>query len=293
MAEASVAVIGGSGFYQMEGLSDLQELRPETPFGPTSDAIVIGTLEGQRVAFLPRHGVGHRILPGELPVKANIYALKTLGVEHIISISACGSLQQQIAPLDLVIPDQLIDRTKGRDSTFFGSGIVGHIAFADPFCPALSAVLADCAERAGPRVHRGGTLVVMEGPAFSTRAESQLYRSWGASLIGMTALPEAKLAREAEICYAAVACATDYDVWHESEADVSVDLIVANLLKNVEVSKAIVRLAVQRLPARDACPCPTALATALITTPEAIPEQVKRDLAPIIGKYLPATPVNA
>ncbi len=293
MAEASVAVIGGSGFYQMEGLSELQALRPETPFGPTSDAIVIGTLEGQRVAFLPRHGVGHRILPGELPAKANIYALKTLGVEHIISISACGSLQERIAPLDLVIPDQLIDRTRGRDSTFFGNGIVGHIAFADPFCPALSAVLAGCAEQAGPRVHRGGTLVVMEGPAFSTRAESQLYRAWGASLIGMTALPEAKLAREAEICYAAVACATDYDVWHESEADVSVDLIVANLLKNVEVSKQIVRAAVQRLPDRSGCPCPTALATALITTPEAVPEQVKRDLAPIIGKYLPATPVNA
>jgi 5'-methylthioadenosine phosphorylase len=293
MAEASVAVIGGSGFYQMEGLGDLQELRPETPFGPTSDAIVIGTLEGQRVAFLPRHGVGHRILPGELPVKANIYALKTLGVQQIISISACGSLQEQIAPLDLVIPDQLIDRTKGRDSTFFGHGIVGHIAFADPFCPALSAVLADCAEQAGSRVHRGGTLVVMEGPAFSTRAESQLYRSWGASLIGMTALPEAKLAREAEICYAAVACATDYDVWHESEEDVSVELIVANLLKNVEVSKQIVRAAVQRLPDRGSCPCPTALATALITAPEVVPEQLKRDLAPIIGKYLPATPVNA
>ncbi len=293
MAEASVAVIGGSGFYQIEGLDDLHERRPETPFGSPSDAITIGTLAGQRVAFLPRHGVGHRLLPGELPVKANIYALKTLGVEHIISISACGSLQEQIAPLDLVIPDQLIDRTKGRDSTFFGDGLVGHISFADPFCPALSRVLAECAEQAGPRVHRGGTLVVMEGPAFSTRAESQLYRSWGASLIGMTALPEAKLAREAEICYAAVACATDYDVWHESEEDVTVELIVANLLKNVEVSKRIVRAAVQRLPDRGACQCSSALASALITTPELVPVQVKRELAPILGKYLPATPVSA
>src|SRR5579859_296933 len=290
MAEASVAVIGGSGFYQMEGLQELREVRPRTPFGPPSDAIVIGTLASQRVAFLPRHGVGHRLLPGELPVRANIFALKTLGVEHIISISACGSLQERIAPLDLVIPDQLIDRTRGRESSFFGHGLVGHISFADPFCPALAAVLADCAEQAGPRVHRGGTLVVMEGPAFSTRAESQLYRSWGASLIGMTALPEAKLAREAEICYAAVACATDYDVWHESEEDVSVELIVANLLKNVEVSKQIVRAAVQRLPNRDACGCSSALATALITMPELVPEQLKRDLAPILGKYLPASP---
>jgi 5'-methylthioadenosine phosphorylase len=293
MSEASVAVIGGSGFYQMEGLSDVRELRLETPFGPTSDAIVAGTLDGVRIAFLPRHGVGHRLLPSELPVRANIYALKTLGVEHIISISACGSLQEQISPLDLVIPDQLIDRTKGRESTFFGDGLVAHISFAEPFCPALSAVLADCAVAAGPHVHRGGTLVVMEGPAFSTRAESNLYRSWGASLIGMTALPEAKLAREAEICYAAVACATDYDVWHESEADVSVELVVANLLKNVDVSKRIVRAAVQRLPDRSACPCPNALADAVITAPEVVPEQMKRDLAPIIGRYLPASAVSA
>jgi 5'-methylthioadenosine phosphorylase len=224
-----------------------------------------------------------------VPSRANIWALKTLGVEHIISISACGSLQEQIAPLDLVIPDQLIDRTKRRPSTFFGDGIVAHIGFADPFCPELSRVLGDCAEGTGPRVHRGGTLVVMEGPAFSTRAESELYRTWGASLIGMTALPEAKLAREAEICYAAVACTTDYDCWHETEADVTADLILANLLKNVEVSKRIVRDAVTRLTADRTCPCANALQTAIITQPDRVPRQVKRDLAPIIGRYLRMT----
>jgi 5'-methylthioadenosine phosphorylase len=288
MADATVAVIGGSGFYEMDGLSDIHQVKVETPFGHPSDAITIGTLERVRVAFLPRHGVGHRILPGELPVRANMYALKTLGVEFIISISACGSLQQEIQPLDLVIPNQLIDRTKGRESSFFGEGIVAHIGFADPFCPHLSMVLALSAAEAGPTVHRGGTLVVMEGPAFSTRAESELYRSWGASLIGMTALPEAKLAREAEICYAAVACATDYDCWHSVEEDVSVDLVLANLLKNVEVSKRIVRSAVTRLPAVRDCACATALQTAIITRPQFVPEQVKRDLAPIIGRYMPA-----
>jgi len=289
MAEATVAVIGGSGFYQMEGLTGIHQVNLDTPFGKTSDAITIGTLEGAQVAFLPRHGAGHRLLPSEVPSRANIWALKTLGVEHIISISACGSLQEQIAPLDIVIPDQLIDHTKGRPSTFFGDGIVAHIGFADPFCPELSRVLGDCAEGTGPRVHRGGTLVVMEGPAFSTRAESELYRTWGASLIGMTALPEAKLAREAEICYAAVACATDYDCWHETEADVTADLILANLLKNVEVSKRIVRDAVTRLTADRTCPCANALQTAIITQPDRVPRQVKRDLAPIIGRYLRMT----
>ena len=289
MAEATVAVIGGSGFYQMEGLTGIHQVNLDTPFGKTSDAITIGTLEGAQVAFLPRHGAVHRLLPSEVPSRANIWALKTLGVEHIISISACGSLQEQIAPLDIVIPDQLIDHTKGRPSTFFGDGIVAHIGFADPFCPELSRVLGDCAEGTGPRVHRGGTLVVMEGPAFSTRAESELYRTWGASLIGMTALPEAKLAREAEICYAAVACATDYDCWHETEADVTADLILANLLKNVEVSKRIVRDAVTRLTADRTCPCANALQTAIITQPDRVPRQVKRDLAPIIGRYLRMT----
>ncbi len=288
MARARVGVIGGSGFYQMDGLTNIHGVSVETPFGAPSDAITIGTLAGIDVAFLPRHGGAHGILPGELPARANIYALKTLGVEFIISISACGSLQEQIHPLDLVIPDQLIDRTKGRESSFFGDGIVAHIGFADPFCPRLSSVLGDCAEAAGPRVHRSGTLVVMEGPAFSTRAESNLYRSWGASLIGMTALPEAKLAREAEICYAAVACATDYDCWHETEADVTTDLILANLLKNVEVSKQIVAAAVLSLPATRDCLCASALATAIVTQAQFVPDQLKRDLAPIIGKYMPA-----
>jgi 5'-methylthioadenosine phosphorylase len=288
MAEARVGVIGGSGFYQMNGLTNVRHLNVQTPFGAPSDAITIGTLDGVNVAFLPRHGGAHGILPGELPARANIYALKTLGVEFIISISACGSLQEQIRPLDLVIPDQLIDRTKGRESTFFGDGIVAHIGFADPFCPQLSALLADCAEAAGPAVHRSGTLVVMEGPAFSTRAESNLYRAWGASLIGMTALPEAKLAREAEVCYAAVACATDYDCWHETEEDVTTDLILANLLKNVEVSKQIVSAAVSRLPATRDCACATALQTAIVTQAQYVPDRLKRDLAPIIGKYMPA-----
>lgn len=288
MARATVAVIGGSGFYQMDGLTEIEQAQIATPFGATSDAIAIGTLDGARIAFLPRHGAGHRISPSEIPVRANIWALKTLGVEHIISISACGSLREQIAPLDLVIPDQLIDRTHGRQSSFFGNGLVAHVGFADPFCPSLAATLAGCAEQAGPRVHRGGALVVMEGPAFSTRAESNLYRAWGASLIGMTALPEAKLAREAEICYAAIACATDYDCWHESAETVSVEMIVANLQRNVEVSKRIVRDAVRRLPARDACPCANALSTALITSPEVVPDKLKRDLAPIVGRYVPA-----
>jgi len=286
--EASVAVIGGSGFYRMEGLADLRAREVATPFGPPSDVITIGTLAGVQVAFLPRHGAGHRLSPSEIPARANIWALKSLGVERIISISACGSLQEKIAPLDLVIPDQLIDRTRGRANTFFTGGIVAHVGFADPFCPALSVALARWADTAVPRVHRGGTLVVMEGPAFSTRAESQLYRNWGASLIGMTALPEAKLAREAEICYAVVACATDYDCWRESEEDVTVEMIVANLVRNVEVSRQIVREAVSHLASIGACSCPTALATAIVTAPELVPDQVRRDLAPIIGRYLPA-----
>ena len=286
MAEATVAVIGGSGFYQMEGLVEVVTVKLSTPFGDPSDAITVGTLAGVRVAFLPRHGVGHRILPSELPVRANVWALKSLGVQYLISISAVGSLREELAPLHLVVPDQIIDRTRERPSTFFGSGLVVHVGFADPFCPRLSAALYRAALDAEAVVHQGGTYVVMEGPQFSTRAESNLYRSWGADLIGMTALPEAKLAREAEICYAAVACVTDYDCWHTVEEDVSADLILANLQRNVETSKRLVRLAVGRLPERD-CPCPNALQTALVTAPDLVPEQVKRDLAPIIGRYMP------
>jgi 5'-methylthioadenosine phosphorylase len=287
MAEATIAIIGGSGLYQMDGMADIREVAMKTPFGDPSDVVTIGNLGGVPIAFLPRHGRGHRISPTELPALANIYALKTLGVEWIISVSAVGSLKQEIAPLDLVIPDQLIDRTKSRVNSFFGGGIVAHVGFADPFCPVLSNILFQTASDSGAKVHRGGTFVVMEGPLFSTRAESNLYRSWGAGIIGMTALPEAKLAREAEICYATIACATDYDCWHESEEDVTVELIIASLLKNVATSKSIIRKLVDRIPAeRTGCPCPTALANAIVTDRRLIPAQVKADLAPLVGKYL-------
>ena len=288
MTATQVAVMGGSGFYQMEGLSDIEELRPETPFGPTSDAIVLGTLAGVRVAFLPRHGAGHRILPSELPVHANVWALKQLGVERIIAVSAVGSLREEIAPRHLVVPDQLIDRTRGRRNTFFGEGLVAHIAFDEPFCPVLSELLADAAGSAGATVHRGGTCVVIEGPAFSTRAESQLYRSWDASIIGMTALPEAKLAREAEICYATLALVTDYDTWHDSHDPVSAEMIVDTLSRNVETARRVVADVVRALPAARDCSCPSALATALVTAPELVPEETKRRLAPIIGRFMPA-----
>lgn len=286
MSEASLGVIGGSGFYQMEGLTEIEQVAVATPYGDPSDAITIGTLAGVRVAFLPRHGLGHRLLPAELPQRANIYALKKLGVSRIIAISAVGSLREEIRPLDMVIPDQLIDRTRGRHSTFFGEGIVAHIGFAHPFCPELSSLLVACARETGATAHAGGTYVVMEGPAFSTRAESELYRSWGASLIGMTALPEAKLAREAEVCYAILACATDYDCWHETEESVSADLILQTLLRNVEVSKQIVRLAAERLPAERACSCGDALASALVTPFDLVSQAAKTRLRPIIGRYL-------
>jgi 5'-methylthioadenosine phosphorylase len=287
------AVIGGSGFYQMEGLSDIKELRIDTPYGATSDAIIVGTLEttfggprgGQRVAFLPRHGVGHRLLPSELPVRANIWALKSLGVEFIISVSAVGSLREDIEPLHMVVPDQLIDRTRGRASTFFGEGLVAHIAFGDPFCSDLGGLLASCTDDIGATVHHGGTYVVIEGPAFSTRAESHLYRSWSADVIGMTALPEAKLAREAEICYAILACSTDYDCWHDTHEDVTADMIVANLLKNVEVSRRAVSLALQRLPQERACPCKDALKDALVTSLDLVPHETIEALGPIISRY--------
>jgi 5'-methylthioadenosine phosphorylase len=288
MTHARLAVIGGSGFYEMEGLSGVETVRVATPFGDPSDAITVGALDGVPTAFLPRHGTGHRIPPSELPVRANMWALKSLGVEHIISISAVGSLREELAPGHLVVPDQIIDRTTARPSTFFTNGIVTHVSFADPFCPKLAATLLQAAREAGATVHAGGTMVVMEGPQFSTRAESHLYRSWGAAVIGMTALPEAKLAREAEICYAAVACVTDYDCWHETEEDVTVDMILAVLRRNVETSKRLVRVAAGRLPDRD-CPCANALQTAIVTAPDAVPERIKRDLAPILGRYMPVT----
>jgi 5'-methylthioadenosine phosphorylase len=286
VVEARVAVIGGSGLYQMDSLTDVQEVRPQTPFGDPSDAIVVGRLEGVPVAFLPRHGRGHRLSPSELPVRANIYALKALGVERVISVSAVGSLREEIRPLDLVVPDQIIDRTRGRSSTFFQGGIVAHVSFADPFCPVLSRLVADTANQVGATVHRGGTYVVMEGPAFSTRAESHLYRSWGASVIGMTALPEAKLAREAELCYTVLACATDYDVWNHGAGDVSVEGVVANLQKNVATSREILRRVLPRLPQGRDCPCATALRDAIITAPDRIPKEAQERLGPLIQKYL-------
>ena len=287
MSSAQVAVIGGSGFYRMEGLSDTEELWGATPYGPTSDAFVLGTLAGTRVAFLARHGPGHRLLPSELPAQANIWALKTLGVERIIAVSAVGSLRPEIAPLHLVVPDQLIDRTRGRPSSFFGESLVAHIAFDEPFCPALSGLLVAAGRSQGATVHGGGTYVVIEGPAFSTKAESNLYRSWGAHVIGMTALPEAKLAREAEICYATLALVTDYDTWHATEERVSATLIIENLRRNVETAKQVVADVVRALPGAPACECRRALAAALVTAPELVSDETKRRLAPIIGRYLP------
>ena len=285
-AEATVGIIGGSGLYRMDGLSDARELELDTPFGSPSDSVIVGVLEDVKVAFLPRHGKGHRIMPTHMPAQANIYALKSLGVEMIISVSAVGSLKEELKPLDIVIPDQLIDRTRQRSSTFFGDGIVVHVGFADPFCPVLSGVLHRSAQDVGATVHRGGACVVMEGPAFSTRAESFMYRSWGADIIGMTALPEAKLAREAEICYATLACITDYDCWHESEEDVTVEMVVANLSKNVATSKDILRSTLSQIPGRRDCLCSDALKDSIITSPDRVTSEIKERLHPIIGKYL-------
>ena len=285
-AEATVGIIGGSGLYRMDGLSDARELELDTPFGSPSDSVIVGSLEGVKVAFLPRHGKGHRIMPTHMPAQANIYALKSLGVEMIISVSAVGSLKEELKPLDIVIPDQLIDRTRQRSSTFFGDGIVAHVGFADPFCPVLSGVLDRSAQAVGATVHRGGACVVMEGPAFSTRAESFMYRSWGADIIGMTALPEAKLAREAEICYATLACITDYDCWHESEEDVTVEMVVANLSKNVATSKDILRSILSDIPDRRDCLCSDALKDSIITSPDRVTSEIKERLHLIIGKYL-------
>ncbi len=287
MTSAQVGVIGGSGFYQMHDLLDMEEVRIETPFGPTSDNMVAGTLEGVRVAFLSRHGLGHRILPTEVPYRANIWALKSLGVERIIAINAVGSMREEMAPGHLVIPDQLIDRTH-RTDTFFGGGLVAHIAFDQPFCPQMSGLLDGSAQSAGATTHRGGTYIAVEGPAFSTKAETGLYRSWGISIIGMTALPEARLAREAEICYATLAFVTDYDTWHDEHAPVSADVIIKMIIDTVETARSVVRGVLRRLPEERNCACGSALAKALITSAELVPEETKRDLAPIIGKYMAA-----
>jgi 5'-methylthioadenosine phosphorylase len=286
MTHASIGIIGGSGLYEMAELIDREEHTLQTPFGEPSGPFVIGTLRGKRVAFLARHGAGHRILPSELNFRANIYGFKVLGVERILSASAVGSLKHEYKPLDIVVPDQLFDRTQGRVSTFFGRGLVAHVAFAHPLCADLSTIAADAAEAVGATVHRGGTYVNIEGPQFSTLAESRLYRSWGMDVIGMTNLQEAKLAREAEICYATLALVTDYDCWHPEHDSVTVDLIVANLTRNAATAKKTIAGAVERTSSQRTCACKDALATAIITQAAFIPEQTKQDLRPIIGKYL-------
>ena len=281
-----IGVIGGSGLYDMAELGDRREVTVATPFGDPSGPYVVGVLGGRRVAFLARHGAGHRISPSELNFRANIYGFKVLGAEWVISASAVGSLKEEYPPLDIVVPDQFYDRTRTRISTFFGRGLTAHVSFAHPICPVLGRIVADAAESVGARVHRGGTYVCMEGPQFSTLAESRLYRSWGMDVIGMTNLQEAKLAREAEICYVTMALVTDYDCWHPEHDHVSVDLIVATLLQNARTAQMAIAGAVGRLPVERTCACGTALAHALITNPEAVPDQVRKDLAPIIGKYL-------
>jgi 5'-methylthioadenosine phosphorylase len=287
MNEAKVGVIGGSGFYQIPGLADIEEVRIDTPFGPPSDSLVLGTLGGVRIAFLTRHGNGHRILPTEVPYRANIWALKRLGVERCFALNAVGSLREEIPPLDLVIPSQLIDHTRERPDTFFGRGLVAHVGLDRPFCPQLSELLHNSAKALDSQVHRGGSYVAVEGPAFSTIAESQIYRSWGASVIGMTAMPEAKLAREAEMCYALLALVTDYDVWQDDYEPVSAEMVIENLLRNFERARRIVVETVRTLPDERECQCGSALAKALITSKTLVPDDVKRDLAPIIGRYMP------
>jgi 5'-methylthioadenosine phosphorylase len=282
----AIGIVGGSGLYDMPELTDREEKIVSTPFGEPSGPYVLGTLRGRRVAFLARHGIGHRILPSELNFRANIYGFKVLGVERILSASAVGSLKEEYRPLDILVPDQFFDRTKGRISTFFGRGLVAHVAFAHPLCAALSTVAADSVEAVGARVHRGGTYVNMEGPQFSTLAESKLYRSWGMDVIGMTNLQEAKLAREAELCYATLALVTDYDCWHPDHDSVTVELIVANLLQNAVTAQKTIAEAVSRLDAARTCGCKDALATAIITRPEHVPAQTRKELEPIIGKYM-------
>ena len=283
--KATIGIIGGSGLYEMEGLSRVEAVKVDTPFGEPSDSIVLGELSEVPVAFLPRHGKGHRLNPTKIPARANIFALKSLGVERIISVSAVGSLKQGLAPLDMVVPDQLIDRTRQRESTFFDEGLVAHVSLAEPFCPVASRALYRSSQGLGINSHPGGTMVVMEGPAFSTKAESLMYRSWGADIIGMTALPEAKLAREAEICYATMAWVTDYDCWHEEEEPVTVEMIVGNLQKNVAASEEVLRKVIPLLEGTRDCSCASGLKDAIITPSDRVSAEFKKKMAPIIGKY--------
>ena len=281
-----VGVLGGSGLYEIEGLTDIERVRLDTPFGAPSDEFLVGRLGATKMVFLPRHGRGHRILPHEINFRANVCGMKQLGVSWLLSVSAVGSMKEDIHPGDIVIVDQFIDRTKARESTFFGDGIAGHVPFADPICVDLAGWTYEAAKAVGARVHRGGTYVVMEGPMFSTRAESKLYRSWGVDVIGMTNLPEAKLAREAEMSYATIALATDYDCWHETEADVSVEAVIALLHKNVALAKSIVKKTVELIPVGAKSRYADAARNAIMTSREAMPAETKRRLAPLFGKYL-------
>lgn len=287
MAQAVIGVIGGSGLYEIEGLSEVREIEVDTPFGKPSDALITGVLDGVQMVFLPRHGRGHRLLPSEVPYRANIYAMKQLGVDRIISVSAVGSMREDIVPGHIVIPDQFFDRTQGkRASTFFGEGIVGHVQFADPVCDDLSAILAQAATEVGATVHRGGTYICIEGPNFSTRAESNIYRSWGVDIIGMTNLPEARLAREAEICYGTVALATDYDCWFEGHDDVSVEAVLATIKQNVATARNIIKAAAGLAAATRPCACESALQYAIMTDCAHIPAATRERLALLLDKYL-------
>lgn len=287
MEPVKIGVIGGSGLYQMEDLADVEEVKVSTPFGDPSDVIISGTLSGQRVAFLPRHGRGHGISPTELNNRANIYALKSLGVKYVISVSACGSLRENMAPGHIVIPDQLVDRTRLRDLTFFGEGLVAHISLADPFSPELSELVYEAVKETGERpVHKGGSFVVIEGPRFSSRAESYIFRQWGCDIIGMTAVPEAQLAREAEIAYATMAHVTDYDVWHEEEAPVTVEMVIKTLMGNVATAQQAIKNLVPKLANEPDWPAHHALADAIITDRAMIPAATKEKLELLVGKYL-------
>ncbi len=287
LPRATIGIVGGSGLYQLAGLEGFDEVRLDTPFGPPSDAFLVGKIEGRGVAFLARHGRAHHLLPTEINYRANVYGFKLLGVERILSASAVGSMREEIRPRDFVLPDQFVDRTRGRASTFFGDGIVAHVVFADPVCPETRGVLLDAARREGARTHDGGTYLCMEGPAFSTRAESLLYRSWGVHVIGMTNLQEAKLSREAEICYATVALVTDFDCWHEEEEDVTIGAVLDNLGANSALAAAVLRRAAMELPEeRRRCGCGRALEHAIITRRDAIPAAAKERLRAITGRYL-------
>jgi 5'-methylthioadenosine phosphorylase len=283
----TIGVIGGSGLYELEGLSSVRWKRVRTPFGDPSDAYCVGRFEDRQVVFLPRHGRGHRVMPRELNFRANLWGMKSLGVEWVISISAVGSMKEHLRPLDLVIPDQFVDQTKRRISSFFGDGIVAHVGMADPVCPDLAAILEKAARETGATVHRGGTYLCIEGPQFSSKAESRIYRAWGVDVIGMTNMPEAKLAREAELCYATLALVTDYDVWHESHDTVTVEAVIANLLKNVVTAKEVLKRAIPAIAPPRTCGCDELLKNAIITSPKVFPAATRKRLALLIDKYVP------